>query len=231
MKIKRIGGCLLILVLLLQSSVVATSPQPAAIAPIVKDGAQADSETVDHSDDGALETADTQTVTIPKAHPILITVEGQVGSKISEAKEFFPIKLAQDVVIDGHVLLSAGIEGEGQVVHAKKGGLGGRGGELVLAARYLMQGERKIDLRSFKFFAEGEAFPQVGKDNTNVVAASSFVAGPLAFLISGGNTLIEPGTLAKAKIRNEMIFRFPDAAANAPVESAQLNPSNGEGDR
>jgi len=112
-------------------------------------------------------------VILPKAHPILITVEGQVGSKISTAKEFFPIKLAQDVVIDGQVLLPAGIEGEGQVVHAKKGGLGGRGGELVLAARYLMLGERKVDLRSFKFFEEGEEFPQVGKDNTNVVAASS----------------------------------------------------------
>lgn len=171
----------------------------------------------------------TQSITIPKAHPILITVNGQVGSKISKAKEFFPIKLAQPVVIDGVEVLPAGITGEGQVVHAKKGGFAGSAGELILAARYLTHNGRKIPLRSFKWIEEGDEFLHRGQDNTVGAMAASAVALPLGLLIGGGNTTIEPGTAAKAKIKQEMTFELPvylDPAPSVALEQKLVPADN-----
>ncbi len=159
-------------------------------------------------------------VTIPRTHPILITIESQVGSKISEARDFFPIRLADAVVIDGVEVLPAGLEGEGQVVHAERAGFAGSAGELILAARYLQYGERRIDLRSFRFIEEGEELSFRGTDNTGAVSATVAALGPLGFLIGGGNTTIEPGTLARAKIRNDEVFEIA-VGQGAPVDIAE----------
>ncbi|MDN3644922.1 hypothetical protein QWY75_01735 [Pontixanthobacter aestiaquae] len=141
-----------------------------------------------------------------KGHKIFITIEAQMGSKISQAKEFFPIKLAQAVEIDGVEVLPAGIVGEGQVVHAKKSGFGASAGELILAARYLEHEGRRIPLRSFRFIEEGDELPFKGKDNSGVAIAATAVLLPLGLLIGGGNTTIEPGTLATAKFRADETF-------------------------
>ncbi len=152
---------------------------------------------------------------VPKGHQILISVEGQVGSKISQAKDFFPIRLAAPVVINDVEVLPAGLVGEGQVIHAAKGGFAGSAGELLLAARYLMHGDRRIDLRSFKFIAEGDEIPVKGKDNSDAVIATAAILGPVGFLIGGGNTTIEPGTVATAKFRNDEVFEVGAGASAA----------------
>ncbi|MEM7703585.1 MAG: hypothetical protein AAF251_16730 [Pseudomonadota bacterium] len=144
-------------------------------------------------------------ITLPKGHKILISVEGQVGSKISQRKDFFPIKLAEAVVVDGVEVLPAGIRGEGQVVHAAKGGFAGSAGELILAARYLMHGDRKIALRSFKWLEEGDEFYHRGQDASGEVLAAAAIV-PVFIFARGGNTTIEPGTLATAKFRAEEVF-------------------------
>ncbi len=174
---------------------------------------------VEAAEIAAAETPEPPMITVPKGHLILISVEGQVGSKISTAKEFFPIKLAQPVIVDGVEVLPAGITGEGQVVHAKKGGFAGSAGELILAARYLMHGDRRINLRSFKWIEEGDELPFKGKDNTDLVIATNAVLGPLGFLIGGGNTTIEPGTLATAKLRAEELFEIESEITTKPADT------------
>lgn len=156
---------------------------------------------------------------LPKGHPIVITVEAEVGSKISQTGQIFPIRLAQPVVVDGIEVLPAGIVGEGQVVHAKKGGMAGAGGELVLAARYLDHGGRRIALRSFKFVEEGDEILSRGKDNVGLASATNAVIGPLGFLIGGGNTVIAPGTTATAKIRDDEAFDRVEAAPQSSEAS------------
>lgn len=152
------------------------------------------------------EAAPPAALVLPKGHPIVIAIDAEVGSKISEAGQMFPISLAESVVVDGAELLPAGIRGEGQVVHAKKGGLAGAAGELVLAARYLDHGGRRIELRSFKFIEAGDEVRSRGKDNIGLATATNTAIGPLGFFISGGNTSIAPGTIATAKIRNDEAF-------------------------
>lgn len=160
-------------------------------------------------------------ILLPKGHPIVIAIDKEVGSKVSQTGEVFPIRLAQAVEIDGVEVLPAGITGEGQVVHAKKGGLAGSAGELILAARYLDHDGRRIALRSFKFIEAGDKILSRGQDNIDLAAATNAVIGPLGFLIGGGNTTIAPGTLATAKIRDDETFERPAAApdnSQVPIE-------------
>jgi hypothetical protein len=145
---------------------------------------------------------------LKKGGRILITVDGRVGSKISAAGDMFPIRLARAIEVDGVEVVPAGVIGTGQVVHAKKGGMGGAAGELILAARHLDYGGRRIELRSFGFVEEGDEILSRGEDNVglaNTIGAAPY-AGVISFFISGGNTTIEPGTLATAKIRNDELF-------------------------
>ena len=148
---------------------------------------------------------------LPKAHPIVIAIDKEMGSKISQTGEVFPIRLARPVVIDGVEVLPAGIVGEGQVVHAKKAGLAGAAGELILAARYLDHGGRRIELRSFRFLEASDIELAKGQDNIGAVNAATALASPLAIFIGGGNTNVPSGTIASAKIRNDEVFDRPAA--------------------
>lgn len=156
---------------------------------------------------------------LPKATPVVIAVDKDVGSKISMAGEMFPIRLAQPVEHDGVRLLPAGIAGEGQVVHAKKAGMAGSAGELILAARYLDYNGRRMELRSFRFIEEGDEVLSRGKNNVGLASATNAAIGPLGFFISGGNTTIAPGTLASAKTKNDETFAMPAKTAAAPHEA------------
>ncbi|MFO6448519.1 hypothetical protein ACLBKU_15400 [Erythrobacter sp. NE805] len=153
---------------------------------------------------------------LPKATPIVIAIDQALGSKISVAGETFPIRLVQPVVVDGIEVLPAGIRGEGQVVHAKKAGIGGAAGELVLAARWLEHDGRRIPLRSFRFLAEGELSLSKGVDNVGAVNATMAIVSPLAIFIGGGNTNVPPGTVAGAKTRDDERFARSAPAADAP---------------
>jgi hypothetical protein len=159
-------------------------------------------------------------LTLPAATPIIIAVDAELGSKISTTGQMFPIRLAKAVVVDGVEVLPAGITGEGQVVHAKKAGLAGAAGELVLAARYLDHNGRRIELRSFRFMEAGETSLGKGQDNTGMSNLTTAVVGPIGFFIGGGNTNVVPGTIANAKTRNVEVFAAP-AAVPAAIEKSK----------
>jgi hypothetical protein len=160
-------------------------------------------------------------IILPKGTLLLIAVEQEMGSKISQTGQAFPIRLAEAVVVDGVEVLPAGLRGEGQVVHAKKGGMAGAAGELVLAARYLDHGKRRIMLRSFKFIEAGDEILTRGKDNIGVASATNAVIGPLGFFIGGGNTTIPSGTIATAKTREDEAFVPENAGAGHQHESTE----------
>ena len=155
---------------------------------------------------------------LPRTTPLIIAIEKELGSKISLTGETFPIRLVKAVSVEGVEVLPAGITGQGEVVHAKKAGLAGAAGELVLAARYLDLGERRIALRSFRFMEAGEIALGKGQDNTGVSNVTTALAGPIGFFIGGGNTNVLPGTIANARTRNDELFERPAAQAAAPAD-------------
>ena len=208
-----------LLMLLLQPVVVAAEPVPVA-GEVVADTAPTNAaapEAPPPAPAGVL---------LPKTTALIIAIDKELGSKISRAGETFPIRLVDAVLVDGVEVLPAGITGQGEVVHAKKAGLAGAAGELVLAARYLDFNGRRIELRSFRFMEAGESSLGKGQDNTGVSNVTTAIAGPIGFFIGGGNTNVMPGTIANAKTRNDEFF----ASAAAPVSpAAAVEPVQTEG--
>ena len=120
-----------------------------------------------------------------------------MGSKISHIGDTFALRLAEPIVVDGKVVLPAGIPGRGEVIHAAKAGWGGRAGELILAARYLDCGGLHIPLGHFHF---GKA----GEDRAETALGVGLVVPLASFLIAGGEVVISPGVRANAKVTAEV---------------------------
>ena len=149
---------------------------------------------------------------IPALTPVAIRIEQELGSKLSHSGDTFRISLAEPVLVEGTELVPAGVQGMGEVVHAKKGGFGGAAGELVLAVRYLEVDGRHLNLRSLAYLGRG-------KDNTDLTAAVGIAAGFPALFINGGNTVVPPGTIVTAKTKEEFALH-PVPAREADSDSS-----------
>ncbi len=140
---------------------------------------------------------------LPALTPVDLIIEQSVSSNEQVNGDFFALRVAEDIVVDGVVLIPAGSRGEGQVVHAARSRAGGKAGELILAARYVKVGDREIKLRSF---AGGS-----GKDRTKASVGIAATLGFPALLVRGGAYVIPEGTLANAKTAEDI--ELPPAAA------------------
>lgn len=159
------------------------------------------------------------TLTLAKLTPVVIEILEPLGSKTSKSLDSFSIRLAEPIVVEGAVVLPAGSEGQGEVVHAKKAGGMGAAGELVLAARWLDVGGAQMRLRSMELIEREQ-----GKDRTGTVnainvasAASPLPIGLIGYFIGGGNIDIPAGTLASAKLAADFdVPKLADADASQP---------------
>ncbi|KAF1716222.1 hypothetical protein CSC74_10240 [Pseudoxanthomonas yeongjuensis] len=140
----------------------------------------------------------------------------------------FRIRLAEPLSVDGNVVLDPGVEGVGEIVHAEKSRSGGKGGELLIAARYLDRNGTHVNLRGLKLGGKG-------KDNTGAALAVALALGPVGLFVHGREIIIPAGTLAQAKTAQEMQLapampQLTDAApvaivASAPEQQAATTPS------
>lgn len=164
---------------------------------------------------------------LPALTVIEIVLDADISSKTNKSGDTFPLHLAAPLVIDGRTVAPAGTQGQGEVVHAKKGGGMGAAGELVLAARWLDIGGRRLRLRSLNF-------ADFGKDKIKTVstlsaaAASAPYAAPVAllgFFITGGNKVYPRGTTAQAKTAEDFPLDPPAATAAPSTSSPQEKPN------
>jgi hypothetical protein len=160
--------------------------------------------------------ADCNCLVIPALTPIELFIDANLGSKISKSADTFPIRLAKPIIVDGQEVLAVGFVGQGEVVHAKKAGGSGAAGELVLAARYLTIGDRRLKLRSMRLSTGG-------KDSINSVTAVSVLAvGVFGFAMTGGNITVASGSNAVANTAE--VFSLPKASAkDQPSTTAQVS--------
>ncbi len=149
-------------------------------------------------------------VKVPAMTPVFIKVDQELSSKKSKPGERFPILIAEDVRVDGRVVIPAGSAGEGEVIHAAKSSVGGKAGELILAARYVKVGEVDVPLRSMQL---GGA----GKSRMNESLAASFVYG-VGFFVVGGAVIVPRDSLAGAKTAVDIELPVQLAAPAAPPE-------------
>lgn len=147
---------------------------------------------------------------VPPLTPILIEVLKPLGSAISNSGDLFPIRLAQPIMVNGVEAIPAGTPGLGEVVHAKKNGGAGAAGELVLAARYLEIGGRRLRLRSTEF-------AQSGQSRIDTAAIASTGLGIFSFLIKGGKITVDEGTVIRAKTAQAFSIEPAPVQPTAPV--------------
>jgi hypothetical protein len=144
---------------------------------------------------------DRATLTIPAKTPLTLAFTSEVSSKTAQKDSEILFVLVEDLVIDGQIIVPKGAKALGEVIHVQKSGFGGRGGELILAARYLEHNAQKITLRSLKPYTG----LYVGKNNSNTALAVSMIpyAGLMSLFITGGEIVIPQGTPALALVASD----------------------------
>lgn len=149
---------------------------------------------------------------LPALTEVLIKIDQPLSSRSSVTGEGFAISLVSDVTRDGKVMIPAGTQGKGEVVHAKKTGLG-VGGELVLAARYLEFQGHRVRLRSMKLGGRGQ-------DNQELAFAVGVAVGLPAMFIRGKHIDIPAGALAVAKTAEDFVSPAPRPAPAVATPAA-----------
>lgn len=170
-------------------------------------------------------------VCIAPLTPVRLIIRGHLGSKISKSGDLFDLELAEPVLVDGKEAIPAGTRGQGEVVHAKKSGGSGASGELVLAARYLEVGGRRLRLRSMHIATAGE--DKIGAVNTlNVASVASPVPGLslIGFFVKGKGIDLPEGTPAVAKTAEPFLIEISPPRVTvepAPAQNSTETPHNG----
>lgn len=154
-------------------------------------------------------------LTIPAKTPLILEFTGEVSSKTAQKGAEIQFVLVDDLLIAGQVIVAKGGKAFGEVIHVQKSGFGGRGGELILAARYLEHGGQKIPLRSLKPYT-GQ---YVGKNNSTAALAVSMIpyAGLMSLFITGGEIVIPQGTHALALVAADTLIDPASAEDHASV--------------
>ena len=119
----------------------------------------------------------------------VVTIE-EITSKTAAEGDPLTFKVANDVVIDGQVVITKDSLVKGIVAQAKKAGMMGRGGTLGIRVESATTVDnQKLKLRSSK--------GKEGDDKTGTTVALVVLFGPLGFLKKGKNAVIKPGTEIK----------------------------------
>ena len=135
---------------------------------------------------------------LPAKTPLILAFADEVSSKTALKNSEIRFVLAEDLRLGDALVIPKDTPAIGEVVHVQKSGFGGRGGELILAARYIRFGDQRISLRSLKPLAG----PYAGKNNSDAALAVSMIpcAGLVSLFITGGEIVIPAGTRASVLI-------------------------------
>jgi hypothetical protein len=161
------------------------------------------------------------TVRLPALTPLRLQVIGEVSSKTHAKGDKVEIVLAEALVISPALAIPAGTRGVAEVIHSAKAGMGGKAGELLIAARHLeLAPGVQIPLRSFRLAPVG------GKNNEGLAMGLSIaggVAGGIAaMVITGGSARIADRSEAFAKTAADV--DLPIARLQATSVAPAANP-------
>ncbi len=118
-----------------------------------------------------------------------------LSSKTAEEGDPVELTLAQDVKVGDVVVARAGCAAVGEVTHAKKAGMLGKGGELNIRLDYLKVGNTRVMLRGSK--------GREGNDSTGAAVALTVLFGPIGLIKHGKNIDIKQGTPLRAYVDSD----------------------------
>lgn len=138
------------------------------------------------------------TLRLPALTPMRLRVIGEISSKTHVKGDKIVIVLAEPLRFGETLAIPAGTRGVAEVIHSAKGGMGGKAGELLIAARSLdISPDLHIPLRSFRLVPVG------GKNNEGLamglMVAGGVAGGIAAMVMTGGSARVADGSEAFAK--------------------------------
>jgi len=145
--------------------------------------------------------------------PALVLKEGSdvdlkfnqdLSSKTAAEGDSVELVLADDLTVGNSVVARAGCKAVGEVTHAKKAGMMGKGGELNIRLNYLKVGDSKVMLRGSK--------GREGEDKTGTAVALTVLFGPIGLIKHGKDIDIKSGTPLKAYVADDV--NLPPAPAS-----------------
>ena len=129
-------------------------------------------------------------VVVPDGTEFNVLTTDEISSKTATEGDPLSFKVAEDVVIDGKVVIAKDSLVKGTVASVKKSGFFGRGGNLGIRIESAVTTDsQKVKLRSAK--------NKDGGDKTGTTVALVVLFGPLGFLKKGKQAIIKPGTPIK----------------------------------
>jgi hypothetical protein len=152
-------------------------------------------------------------VHLPADTRVELEVADGVSSRTATRGANFGLRVREDVVVDGRVVVPAGTTGIGQVVHAQRKGIGGKPGELIVAARRLDLPGGPLRLRS--------SFGAAGKPRIGAAVATTVAFGVLGVLVKGSDTELPAGAALSARTAED----YPTPISEAPGNSVTTEAS------
>lgn len=146
--------------------------------------------------------------------PVELVVVEEVSSKTAWSGQAIRLALAKPLYVTNSLGLPAGTPVEGIVLHAAHKGMGGKPGELLLAARRIaLPGGGEVRLRSFKLA------PARGKNNEVLANATTAAVGLVGLLITGGSATAPAGATASAKTAEEAVIPLAQLTSLPPLQA------------
>jgi len=145
---------------------------------------------------GAIQTGE---IVLAEGTAVNVVTAQEVNS--TEAKPNDPVKftVAEDLTINGQVIVRKGTPAIGSVINAEKGGYLGKSGKLAVQ----VESTQTVDGQPLKLRA---AQGKEGNDKTDKVMALSFISG-FFLLKKGGDAKIAPATPVTVYVAEEKHFR------------------------
>jgi hypothetical protein len=158
-------------------------------------------------------------VVLAESTPLNLVTTEEISSKKAELGDLIIFKVDEDVVVNGHVVISKGTEAKGRVMNAEKSGRVGRAGKLGIR----VESTTTVDGQPVRIRA---AKGKEGDDKTNSVAALSILVSSLFLLKKGGEAIIKQGTKVQVYVDEEKRFRAAGSsliALSVPEDAAKSN--------
>jgi hypothetical protein len=161
-------------------------------------------------------TPETATYLVPANTEVHLRLVEPVASNTHKHGDRFPLEVVEPVLVDGTPVIPIGARGEGEVVHAAKGGFGGKAGELILVSRWVRIGDQPVKLRSFSAGS--------GKDRVNLALGLSFAV--IGIFVTGKDLSLPAGTDVFAKVAADSPLPAALAGGPAPADGNSSSTTN-----
>jgi len=147
-------------------------------------------------------------IVVPEGTSINVAVAKEVTSKEAKPNDRVEFTVAEDLVINGQVIVRKGTPAIGSVINAEKGGYMGKSGKLAVQVESTTTSDgQRLKLRAAK--------GREGDDKTMSTMALSMI-NPAFLFRKGSEAKIAPGTVVTVYVGEEKRFRV-EGATLVPV--------------